>query len=65
MASRKEALFEKYKYQFSVIKDIPYGFDVNAGWLGIIDRMCEELDKVLCDYERENFFFTDIKQKFG
>ena len=42
-----------------------FGFECGDGWLPLLAKMFEDIDNVLSYQEKENFRFTQIKEKFG
>jgi hypothetical protein len=62
-----EHLFEKEEVRGDMMKSCMYwGFDVGEGWVKIIEGLLKEIDE---EAKRigagEEFYFTQIKEKFG
>ena len=55
-------IVENYNYEYTERDDVP------TGWLNIFDEFCEVFNIIyqkLSKEEKERFYFTDIKEKFG
>lgn len=51
-----------YAYQFRCPNA---GYYLEPGWLELISRLCEAVDKALAPDARAHFHWTQIKEKFG
>ena len=59
-------LFEPEDYRSSPEKSCMYwGFECGDGWASLIENMLKEVDEVVKRKSIKNFFFEQIKQKFG
>jgi hypothetical protein len=60
---RRAALQARFAYQFI---NLPWAaHDLPPGWFGLLERLCEAVDKVLEAEDRQAFTWTQIKEKYG
>ena len=59
--ARVQALRQRFTEQFSGQCDI----SVHAGWLPIIETLCEGVDKRLSRFERRRLRWSQVKQKWA
>lgn len=57
----KEELEKKYPTRFA---DVYCGFDVGAGWLPLIDELCQALEAE-CKRTGASYKVAQVKEKFG
>lgn len=65
MSKRIQDLRRRYPYMFERV--IPYGLNIEPGWLSIIEGVCRQIDTALetAQVRKANFSWIQIKEKFG
>lgn len=58
-------LCAKYPEFFNVGANGQFGFECGAGWLGILETLCERLSEARTQDNIERFRILQIKEKFG
>lgn len=64
-SKRIQDLRRRYPYMFERV--IPYGLNIEPGWLSIIEGVCRQIDTALetAQVRKANFSWIQIKEKFG
>jgi len=60
--ARVQALKQRFAYQFSGPNS---GHDIEPGWFDLVEQTCVAVDLLIPASQRENFYWRQIKQKFG
>jgi hypothetical protein len=61
---RRDALFARYPHMFPKAARVA-GWDIEPGWLDIVERLCADIDAIVPENEKEHLLVVQIKEKFG